>query len=472
MTVRARHLVIEAGRGARRVVRVPVRAGIHAGIHTVTRLATRVGGGLFLGLCLGLVVRAPLAAQEAPPEPVGYSHYWPGSCVEAVARNDQFESRGAIDTARYTPAVDTMFTSSVEIAKTCLAALVVDSVRPRDLLLLARTYLAAGDPAGAAGAIARRLEADSLRPDSTRAHTLADIVSLYLDAKPMRPDGVTETLTRLDSMTAPDAAYWQFTAHDLVGQRARRVNDDSALVREANAMIEVGKRLSAHDRQEFSGRLVSAYWYLADHVGTDADSSGPAKAIVAQARADLGNIPNLDRSLQILDSLAGFFGNPAPHVYADTWFPPADAPPGDTIHPRPGKVSLIVTNMANRWNTPIFRRLQTIVPDSVDITFIHNSYGYFGSFGALKPEEEAVAVQSVFRDSLHAPGTLAIVVPRFEVLPDGRRIPARTRNQMAYGANVGVAILVVDRNGTIRRTFPGIEPWTELEIEDLLRKIQ
>ena len=417
-----------------------------------------------------LGVATTARAQEQPPD--GYAHYWPGACVEAVARNDQFETRGQLDTGRYTPAADTMLTTSVEIAKACVAVFSVDSVRARDLILLARAYFAAGEIDAAQTAIARRIVVDSARPDSTRAHTFADIIAAYIDAKPARLDDVQRTLTALDSVPGSDAAYWQFTAHDAISQWARRVKDDALFTREANAMVEVGKRLSQHDRVEFAGRLISAYWYLADIAGTEADSSGPAKAIIARARTDLANIPDLDRAFMNLDLMANFFGQKSPYVSADTWFHPADTPPGDTIHPRPGKVSIIVSQgMATRYATPIFRRLQTVLPDTVDITFIHTAYGYFRR-GPLKPEEETLAVQSYFRDTLNAPGTLAIVVPRIEVLPDGRRIPVRTRNQLVYGANVGIGILVVDRNGVIRRTFPGLEPWTELDIEDLLRKIQ
>lgn len=438
-------------------------------------VALRVTSRLACGVALLATLHgtARLAgAQESPSGPDGYSHYWPGACLEAIDRNDQFMRRAQVDTGRYDVAGDTMLTSSVEVAKTCVATLAIDSVRPRDLIFLARVYLAAGDPDAAEQAIQRRLAIDAARPDSTRAHTLADIVSAYLNAKPWREGQAEAYMSQLDTMSGPDAAYWQFNAHDAIGQRGRLLGNDSLLKREATAMIAVGGRLSPHDREEFGGRLVSAYWYLADLKGTETASADSAKVITAQARADLGEVKNLDRALLMIDSLAGFFGKPAPSVYADTWYPAADLSPSDTVHPRPGKVSLIVLQGFSRYVIPIFRRLQAVVPDTVDITFIHNSYGYFGSKGPLSPAEEAVAVESSFRNDLNGPGSLAIVVPRIEVLPDGRRIPVPTRNELLYGARVGVSILAVDRNGTIRRTWSGFDSWTEFQIEDVLRKIQ
>jgi hypothetical protein len=411
-------------------------------------------------------------AQESPPAPEGYSHYWPGSCVEAVTRNDLFERRGQTDTTRFDPDADTMLTNSVQVARTCVASLVIDSIQTRDLILLARAYLAAGDSSEAQGAIERRLSADAARPDSTRAHDLADVVELYLEAKPSRRGEAQWYMERLDTLSGPDVAYWQFRAHDASGRYARRAGDEEAMRRDANAIIAAATRLSPHDRQEFAGRIVSAYWVLADLAGTETGQSDTARHIIAHAQADVGQIDDADHALQLVQFMANQFGRHSPSVYADTWFPPEGTESADSIHPRPGKVSVVVMGTLSRSAMPAFRRIQTILPDTVDITFIHNSYGYFASQGPLTPAEEAVVAMRYFRNDLKAPGTLAIVVPRFEVLPDGRRIAVPTRNEVLFGARMGVGIVVIDRQGLIRRTFSGFEPWTEREIETLAQKIQ
>jgi hypothetical protein len=402
---------------------------------------------------------------------VGYSHYWPWSCLEAVERSDRFYWRTRLDTLRYTPAGDTMLTSSVAVARECAATLDVRRVPPRDLVALARVYLAARDSTSAVRTMARRLAAAGPAPDSARAHVLHDIVDAYLEAKPPQLTLARSYAARLDTLTGVGVPFWQVSAHGLLAVYARRMGDDASVAREANAMIAISQQLEPRDRQELGSRLVQAYWYLADLAGSSAGSAQPAKMIMAKARVALDGVPGLERPLAVADSMAGYFGAPAPRVAADRWILPPEAAPDDTIHPRPGKLSIVAFGVSLE-TAPRFRRLRTVVPDTVDITFIHNSYGHFASRGPLSPEEEEEAVRAFFINELGSPGTMAVVVPRFVVLPDGRRIAARTRNELTYGTGMGVTIVVVDRRGFIRRVYSGMDPWTEIRIESALRSVQ
>jgi hypothetical protein len=406
-----------------------------------------------------------------------YRFYWPGSCLEAIERTDDFYRRARPDTNRFDASQDTMLTSSAQVARDCVRRFTTAQVKPAHLITLARVHLATGDDSAASAAILRRIAHDATKPTGVRANTLAEIIRAYLQATPIRLSPALATLRQLEALSGPDAAVGKVAAYQAFAMHYARTDDDSNTVAMSEALIAAGKQLSPHDRHEFARSLLRGYALLADIAGARTGTPDAPSAILTRARSDIGSLNPVEEPLAGLTDTYRLYARPAGRLSGDFWFLGVGAH-SDTasqtnmVRPTQGKIAIVSFQPA-RGNLPAFRRLQHRFGDRLELTFVLRTNGYFRDQGPLQPADEAAVLRRYYVDELRLPGALVISAANAKSLPDGRLVKEKTENVLMYGGggkgNPGT--IVVDRNGTIRRIFSGWTPWTERELEQTIEKL-
>jgi hypothetical protein len=399
-------------------------------------VCARAGTAALIALTLHV---SPMSAQDST-----YAYYTEGSCLQAVDRTTATFWRAGPDTNRYSLAHDTILTLSADVARRCVSKFNVTTTGPRDLLLLARLYLAAGDDSSANAAIERRLAFEATAPVGIRAKTLAQIASVYLNAKPRQLARARRYVAELDTMHTSAAAVWQLAIHVVLLRDAYDLAlDDAQAVVEAHAVIAAGQQLTPHDREEFSWALLRGYEILTNFA---ADSEGAAAAhlVLRRARHDIGKLRDISQRLAGLDSLYALYGTPATPLVG-VWFGALS----ETTRPTLGKISLIVLT-PSRETMPALHRLQSEFGSQFEITIVAQIVGYFEGRGPMTPATEMSYLWEHYHTVLHAPGALVLSETQFTTLPDGRRVEQPTDNQRAYQAPFHAGYVLVDRQGIIR----------------------
>ena len=429
-------------------------------MHFRSRLHTRVSAILAGAILLSFAgAKAANGQGSAPPEPDGYSYYWPGACVQAMQRSENFYWRAREDTAQYSAAGDTLLDDVRRVARDCAARFKSSgpSLSGNNLIPLAQVLLAAGDDAGAKQAVERRLAEADVKPTAARAWTLAQIVELYLNRSdrsgryqtlPVWVDVARGYLAQLDSLRGADAAPGQTRAWLSLTRYYRHIGDDARMRAAIDSTIKTGKDLNEHDRSEYAFSLLSAYQYLADAEGDRTGEAAAPRAVLARASADLGKLPRIAPAIASYDTLYSRYGTKGPAVFADLWIAAA----ADTVHPRPGKVS-ILNFMPSRPTIPATRRLARAIGDSVDVALVRATVGYFRGLGPLTLATEVPVVRKYFVDELNIASSLAITETHYHTIADGRRVRDPNANDRAYQTRQGTSIVVLDRQGIIRRIW-------------------
>lgn len=419
-------------------------------MHFRPRHQTRATAILAGAILLSFVgAKAANGQGSAPPEPDGYSYYWPGACVQAMQRSRDFYWRAREDTAQYSAAGDTLLDDVRRVARDCAARFKSSgpSLSGNNLIPLAQVLLATGDDAGAKQAVERRLAEADVKPTAARAWTLAQIVELYLDL-PVRVDVARGYLAQLDLLRGADAAPGQTRAWLSLTRYYRHIGDDARMRAAIDSTIKTGKALNEHDRSEYAFSLLSAYRYLADAEGDRTGEAAAPRAVLVRASADLGKLPRIAPAIARYDTLYSRYGTKGPAVFADLWIAAA----ADTVHPRPGKVS-IVNFMPSRPTIPATRRLARAIGDSVDVALVRATVGYFRGLGPLTFATEVPVVRKYFVDELNIASSLAITETHYHTIADGRRIADPNANDRAYQTRQRTSIVVLDRQGIIRRIW-------------------
>lgn len=412
--------------------------------------AAAVVGALAISLAAG----EAQGQGSAPPEPDGYTHYWPGACVQAMSRSRNFYWRAREDTAEYTIARDTLLDDVRRVARDCATRFgpSASTLTGHDLVPLAQVLLAAGDEAGAKRAVDRRLAETGLKATGPRAWTLAQVVDVFLDTRPARVETARAYLAQLDALKGAEAAPGQVRAWLSLAEHYEYVVDDANMRAASEQVIKAGKKLNEHDRKEFSYTVLSAYRNLAE---AEADRTGDAvapRAVLARATADIGKLPRMAGAISAYDTLYSRYGTKGPVVVGDLWI----GAPGDTVHPQIGKLT-VLNFRPSRWTVPATRRLSRAVGDSLDVAMVYGTMGYFRGLGPLTLGSEAPQVRKLFFDELKLNSSLAITETKYHRLPDGRRVADPNSNDKWYRTGQGTSIVVLDRQGVIRRIWQG---WT------------
>lgn len=412
------------------------------------------------------VTPASAAAQSsAAPQPGGYTYYWPGECLQAVRRGRDYYWRARQDSVAWTIPGDTALSDEKKVARECVAHFANAQLTPRDLVPLAQLYLILGDESSARSNIERRLAEADVHDPGPRAWVLAQIVDGALSVSPKHLELAQTYLTQLEALRGDDAAVGKVKAYLALAEYYRDMGNDEAMVSASQHVVAAGRGLNAHDRIEFASDLLHAYDYMAEAEGDRTNDSVAPLAVVARARADLGQLPNVAEGLREMTEVFGLYGHPGARLVATAWVGPA----GDTIHPMPGKVTLL-DFIAYRWTLPAAGHMKQEFGEKLDLALVRPTIGYFKDLGPLSTADEVGYLRKYFTDELNAPGALAITETQFHRIPDGRRIPDPGPNDRAYQTGTGTSFVVLDKQGIIRRVWLYWDRPFEPRIEKTLKK--
>jgi hypothetical protein len=358
-----------------------------------------------------------------------------------------------------------MLTPSAHEAQACLAKLTPASVPSYALVALTRVYLAVGDDANARAMATRRLADKSVQETGPRAWTLAQFVDAYLDASLPRVAVAKTYLGQLDALQGPEAAVGQVVGYHRLAQYYWRIGDDSSMVAAAGSLIAAGKKLNAHDRQEFLRDILYGYRVMAEAAGARTGTAAEPLKVMAKAHDDIGALPGANKLISNYDSLFALYGKPGARLIANHWI----SAPGDTVHPVHNKYALIVFGPA-RNNIPAIRRLAKSYDGQLDVTLVRPTYGYFRALGPLTVQRETEELQKYFVSDLHVSDAISVTYTKFDTIPDGRRIPKPSANDLAYGRTHGAGVAVLDKQGIIRRLLLDWDKSYENRIDETLRQ--
>lgn len=408
----------------------------------------------------------PIAGNsQSAPDPDGYRFYRSGACVAAVNRATSFYWRDRVDTARPSTTADTLLTSNSTVAKECISGFNIDTVPDRDLLLLAQLQMIAGNEEEAMKTIERKREANASASVSIRTRMLRDIHSVFINAKPVKLDLALQTLAELDAVPGSEAAVEKLSAHGAMLAYYINNNSYENVMLSGRAMIDSWKQLSQRDRIEFQNSAGGAYERMLEAEGSRAGHYDGVKALLQEALATFADYQWALGSMQFFDSYYRLYGTPGPRLTAEHWV----GDPGDTIRPRQGKVT-ILSFYPWRGDIPPLRRLAEMFPDDLDVVIVYSTFGHFRFKGPLDIDTEVHEIAS-FMKEIGAPGVFAITPSNFHKMADGRLNAISSDNDMAYDADRGNKMVILDKNGIIRRVFRDRwQKWMEESVESTIRQ--
>lgn len=403
------------------------------------------------------------SASSASPDPfVRYTT--PGQCQQAAIRLQQSYWRDKRpDTVRYAPATDSVPAPVVRAVRACASRFTIPTVPVSELRNLAQLYLWTGQDTLALQAIDRLMQTDRNRSARDRGWMLSLWIDAALTARPVRYTVVRTFLAQLDALGAP-AATWRLFAHTQCSEYAFSVNDPATAESEGRAALAASRQMSTDDRMDWVSQIIKTYVETAQPIArarggaaalafldtmiTDVTPLRPAGTV--DRRRLVGDLTNRRMRFTPLGTSAW------PSVRADAWY----SAPGDTVHPKPGRLSLLIfVYGADYPMIATVRRLSAAYgAQGLDVVFLTSTVGYFRTLLMPSPVVEADSLGSYLRTYLHLPGAVAVETTSFSHLDDGRRRDGETQNQKAYG-HVGGAILI-DRRG-VARWIGDVNPYTE-----------
>jgi hypothetical protein len=452
-----------------------------------------------------LAVAGPVrvdAQTVAPPVslmftwPVDHADYTtyhsPEACLAAARRVQDslvrvrnLASGARADTMAFVPA-QAELPGVVDVVTRCGSRFTLDNTPPESWSALYRISLMRGDDAGAAVILDRQLAHITQTSLPQQAAILNTALDITLDVHPVRAATADGLVARLD--TLPDVPVrLRLMAHAAVAQYALTVLDTARLRHHAAAIDRMLDGLTPEVRRDFSVqqliarmplyRTVAAAGMLRDSgavtftrrlLKSNARASGVPAGSAAQAQAPVG---------EHAATLEGTF-----------WYHRV----GNTPHPAPGKPSLVVFDLRhdcayNRCASSyaVLRRLGARFGDTLDVTLVAQTQGFFAERRPQQPAQEAEAIRHYVFDQLHLPGTLVVEQTAFTVRPDpdGRRFNAATANQRAYHRQAldryasppyTLPVYVVASDGTIVYATPpqnGLSPEIERGITAIIEAL-
>jgi len=396
-------------------------------------------------------VQVPTGAEPADPF---FRYATPGECVRAAERLQQRYWRDKRpDTVVYAPATDSVPAPVVAGVHACASRFSSRTVPVSELRDLATLYLWARQDTLARQAIDQFFRAIQSLPSFDRAWQLSLWAQTLFSVHPTRVAWARATIAELDALGAR-AARDRVDVHLRASDYALSINDRAVAVSEARAAIAAGHQMSMNDRIDGVRRLESAYMALAMPVAL-MQTGAAALSVLDTMTTELAPLrpAGSGDQRQLLTALANdrirfaaLGRTDFPRVHADAWYG-AD---GDTVRPRPGKLTLLTFFYGVDYPTfATLRRLhEQYGARGLDIVFMTTTQGYFRSMPMPEPTVEADSMGSYIRNFLKLPGVLAVELTSFSHIADGRRRNEETANLKAFGQAGGA--LLIDRRGVVR----------------------
>jgi hypothetical protein len=404
-----------------------------------------------------------------------YAH--PEECARAVAWNEEMvwatRRRDSVALGRYGNPSNP---SAVAAGERCLAQFPEPWITTHDWLGLGAAYLAVNNDSAAATAFTRaEHDAASRSPEPSlerRAWIKTYIVELYLDAPQPRISAAAGIQKQLDALDAR-AAIPQMMAHIRMAQAGMRADSVALWENEARAAIAAFRRATPELRHEYAVDASGGYWLLMRAQLRKNDVPG-ARATVERMRNDLLPVQQYLQG-RVAGTLAwiGNQGTPAPSIRATQWV--NVSAPNDTIHPAPGRVSIVLFSPANCGyrcanQYAMIRRLADRFGSSLDIVIMTRTQGFYGR-RLVAPDSEISLIRHYFVDQLRLPARIAVWKTETHRREDDAVEPNELPNETAYPlprSDDPVAAMIAPDGKW--RMFLDFTPSYEVLIADVIRE--
>ncbi len=423
-------------------------------------------------ICVGCLA-SPVTAQtlfQWPDTVVDVARYTSvEECLAAVGR----VRRGVERSERLTRWRDTMpfdpqeklvpaATPVKETAVRCAARFAEPAVDVKDFAPLLELYVAASRDSDAAALVTRRLA--GVRIAKSRASAVDSAVAIYLQAQPARLAAAEELLSQrirgsVDRIERLDTWGQLMEAAQMVGDTARARRAAQAVLATFDTLTPAERHSERWEQFESKFLTVLGSRLLLLEAVIVVAGEQP---ILDSLRRSTASYVNLLQSVWAQttglrrESFPYPYGERAPRVAADFWFPPhaPDAP--DASRPSHGRVSVVeflarccgeeaggtgglsddelVEGGVHAGVFAVLRRLAIRFPD-LDITLVTKTQGYAWYALMESLTDEANWLHSLV-ESEHPPqgAALAVATTPFWRLPapDGRRINTPVANDTSY----------------------------------------
>ena len=389
---------------------------------------------------LELQIEALLAQAQAPAQTIA-------SCldrIEKLPREGQDQKPG--------------------IAGECLARFPMDSVHGPDLLDLAKLYGEADRHDRARAAIEKRL-AEAGLTDAEKGEawvTLVTAAQRGARSDALRPRSIRaaeEAAGPIDRL-GDGAAWQQYIVYRWLNSYYRGDSDaDGKLLKTATRLMNLYPKLTPEQRKnsEASFGLYCAYENLAASYSSHGNDER-AKAILREGMEKLAGSTfgkPLEKGLKHYDLV----GQAAPIVEAPYWI---NAHPAGNRAAFSGKVTVL--EFTAHWcipckeTYPALRRLQQKFDGrGVQILLATSLYGYFGKERGLSAEQELAIDRNYYA------GDNLLTIPIAVASKSADDV-----NSQNYGVQTIPQIVVIDREGKVRRFLVGAGPAEENELSAII----
>ncbi|HEY9514665.1 MAG TPA: hypothetical protein VIQ74_03215 [Gemmatimonadaceae bacterium] len=436
-----------------------------------------------------LLLGAPggLAAQQ--PQRRDFAGYTPGRCAIARSVLDRVARIGVFDTVAFSPAADTLYSSSTDSLTLCGSSYGRVATDSREELNAGRVNLFTRQDSLAIAAVRRRIKASAKLTPAERAWEHFIAASDYLEGAPPRVERAREEMAALDRLGKP-AASVRVLAHYAMMGNALVHNDDSTARAEGRAAITAWKELSDELKLWRADVLASTFRRLGQLEALTRGGDA-ARAMMDSARVIIPLEAKMARSgIEYDTKMYAIMGKDAKPLKAEYWYNTEDvtesqssfgqvsivagAVPTTTSRPSRGKVSLLLdlwrpcTSNCYAMVKAMQRYKERFAGRNVELIFLTQTNGFYVDTAPVTPAAEAAYDSSYFLHQIHLPGVLSVVETKYTWKADGRRIDAPSANQLNY-PNTSVAI--IDKKGVIRYVANGWSPRLEERYAQYIEKL-
>lgn len=403
---------------------------------------------------------AQTPTSNAAPVADMYARYVaPSQCITGRGRMTAFFWRDKRqDTARYAPLTDSVPRVTRDSLRLCVAHFNIATVPDAQVLPMLDLGLALGDDALIRAATARAEKIIKALPPAKRTWTTEQLALSFLTASPSRITEARHYLHALDEMGKP-AAYERFSTHYVTASLAFSAGEVAIADTETKALLAAFSDLGHAEQLNLADTLVHAYSVRTDVLKLTRNRDAvlamldSAKNTIMPLEENGGPWANYQKAnaagyLEALRRQANGLGLKAATLHAERWYGPV----GDTIFPKPGRVTLVITSHPAALSFPVIATIRRLhdeyAPQGVDIVLSTFTTGWFRMTVTPKPAEEMDDFQQWFMDFLHLPIAVAAEESQFGRLPDGRRQNEPGPNLKAY--SFGPNAVLVGKDGKIR----------------------
>jgi len=347
-----------------------------------------------------------------------------------------------------------------ELAKKYASQFSIETLGGKDLAALARLFVEAKEPELARKAVTRSLDIGP-RGNGGRADALVTAIEILL-APPYAQESIDQAEAYMAGLDAMGSEFnsQKITGHIRLGGYYRYGDVDEKILLHGRKVLALAARISSAERKTQGARLATSYTNIAEVLAGRGEIA-EALANLKQGLKELADVPNAARWIKPAQKRYSLVGQKAAPIEAPRWF---NAKEGTRSVELAGKVTLI--QFTAHWCAPcrmsypaMLRYHEKSSKEGLQVLFVTQLYGFFEQRRPLNAEEEIAADRDYYLQQLGLPFKVAIT-------PEGDWL-----NDQHYVVGGIPQIVVIDRQGIIRRIMTGWDPANEARLGQLIEKL-